>query len=108
VWEHHREKWLMCRESVDSCCLDEDQRARAGARVAQTRHHHIALARLSVADRNLADEVLGPLGTTPRVTLRVTIEIEATAPEGFDDAKARTVSENAATLKFEQSGFEEG
>ncbi len=42
------------------------------------------------------------------MTLRVTIDIEATAPEGFDDAKARTVSENAATLKFEQSGFEDG
>jgi hypothetical protein len=40
------------------------------------------------------------------VTLNVTIEIEATAPEVFDDV--RTVSENAATLKFEQSGFEEG
>lgn len=58
--------------------------------------------------KKLADEVLGPLGATPGVTLNVTIEIEATTPEGFDDAKVRTVSENAATLKFEQSGFEEG
>jgi hypothetical protein len=51
--------------------------------------------------------VLGPLGATPDVTLHVTIEIEATAPGGFDDSKVRTVAENAATLKFEQSGFEE-
>jgi predicted AAA+ superfamily ATPase len=58
--------------------------------------------------KKLADEVLGPLGATPDVTLNVTIEIEATAPDGFDDAKVRTVSENATTLKFEQSGFEEG
>jgi predicted AAA+ superfamily ATPase len=57
--------------------------------------------------KKLADEVLGPLGATPGVTLNVTIEIEATAPEGFDDAKVRTVSENAATLKFEEGGFEE-
>ncbi len=57
--------------------------------------------------KKLADEVLGPLGATPGVTLNVTIEIEATAPDGFNDAKVRTVSENAATLKFEQSGFEE-
>ena len=57
--------------------------------------------------KKLADEVLGPLGATPDVTLNVTIEIEATAPIGFDDSKVRTVSENAATLKFEQSGFEE-
>jgi predicted AAA+ superfamily ATPase len=57
--------------------------------------------------KKLADEILGPLGATPGVTLNVTIEIEATTPDGFDDAKARTVSENAATLNFEQSGFEE-
>ena len=57
--------------------------------------------------KKLADEVLGPLGATPGVTLNVTIEIEATTTAGFDDAKVRTVSENAATLKFEQSGFEE-
>jgi hypothetical protein len=58
--------------------------------------------------KKLADEILGPLGATPGVTVNVTIEIEATTPTGFDDAKARTVSENAATLNFEQSGFEEG
>ena len=57
--------------------------------------------------KKLADEVLGPLGATPGVTLNVTIEIEATAPAGFDDGKVRTVSENATTLKFEQTGFEE-
>lgn len=58
--------------------------------------------------KKLADEVLGPLGTTPGVILSVTVEVEATAAAGFDDAKTRTVSENATTLKFEQSGFEEG
>ncbi len=57
--------------------------------------------------KKLADEVLTPLGATDGVTLNVTIEIEATAPDGFDDAKVRTVSENADTLKFEESGFEE-
>ncbi len=58
--------------------------------------------------KKLADEVLGPLGATPGVTLNVTIEIDAVTPHGFDDAKIRTVAENAATLKFEQSGFEQG
>jgi len=58
--------------------------------------------------KKLADEILGPLAATPGATVNVTIEIEATAPDGFDDAKVRTVSENATTLKFEQSGFEEG
>lgn len=31
----------------------------------------------------------------------------ASTLEGFDDAKVRTVSENASTLKFTESGFEE-
>lgn len=50
--------------------------------------------------------MLGPLGTTSAVTLNVTIEIEATAPEAFDDAKVRTVSVSPPRSKFEQSGFE--
>lgn len=57
--------------------------------------------------KKLAEEILAPLGATPGVTVNVTIEIEATAPQGFDDSKVRTVSENAATLNFEQSGFED-
>ncbi len=57
--------------------------------------------------KKVAEEVLGPLGATPGVEITVTIEIEAKSTAGFDDAKVRTVSENAATLKFEQSGFEE-
>jgi hypothetical protein len=57
--------------------------------------------------KKLADEILTPLAATPGVRLNVTIEIEATTTDGFDDAKVRTVSENASTLNFEQSGFEE-
>jgi hypothetical protein len=30
----------------------------------------------------------------------------AVANKGFDEAKVRTIGENAQTLKFEQSGFE--
>lgn len=57
--------------------------------------------------KKLADEVLAPLGQAPGVEIRVTVEIEAISTEGFDDAKVRTVSENASTLKFEETGFEE-
>lgn len=39
--------------------------------------------------------------------LRVTIEIEATTPDGFDDVKICTVSENANTLRFEAAVFDE-
>lgn len=68
----------------------------------------LAADRYATEFKKLADEVLGPLAAVQGVELTVTVEVEANAPEGFDDAKVRTVSENASTLKFEQSGFEEG
>ena len=57
--------------------------------------------------KKLADEILAPLLATPGIDLNITIEIQANTAAGFDDAKIRTVSENANTLKFEQSGFED-
>jgi len=56
--------------------------------------------------KKVADEILAPLAATPGVQLEITIEIDAEAPEGFDDAKIRTVSENSATLKIETHDFE--
>ena len=68
----------------------------------------------NVRDRTLLTEAYAAIlastgGNPPPILdpLQVTIEIEATAPDGFDDSKVRTVAENATTLKFEQSGFEE-
>lgn len=51
-------------------------------------------------------EVLEPLAEVEGVELTISLEIEAVAPNGFDDSKVRTVSENATTLKFGDSGFE--
>jgi hypothetical protein len=60
-----------------------------------------------VADfKKLYDEILTPLASVDGVTLRITVDIEAIAPDGFVDGKIRTVSENARELKFGQSGFE--
>jgi hypothetical protein len=56
--------------------------------------------------KKIADEVLAPLAAASGVTLKVTIEIEATSDDGFDDPRVRTVSENAATLKFNIHDFE--
>ena len=39
--------------------------------------------------------------------LEITVEIKAVKKDGFPDDKARIVSENARTLKFDQSGFED-
>ena len=41
------------------------------------------------------------------IDLVVKIEIEAVDTNGFDENKIRTLSENAKTLKFDQSGFED-
>lgn len=43
----------------------------------------------------------------PGIELTVRIEIDASAARGFTETQVRTVAENAATLRFEQSGFEE-
>ena len=57
--------------------------------------------------KNIADEVIAHLRAATSTDLIVRIEIEATDAEGFSEGKIRTVSENARTLKFDQSGFEE-
>jgi hypothetical protein len=46
------------------------------------------------------------LSGTPGIRLEIRVELEAVAPGGFDVAKIRTVSENAATLKFDSAEFE--
>jgi hypothetical protein len=39
--------------------------------------------------------------------VKVTLEVEATMPGSAPDSVVRTVSENARTLKFDSSNFEE-
>ena len=56
--------------------------------------------------KNIADEIIANL-RDDGTELVVKIEIEATKHSGFEEAQARTLSENAKTLKFDQSGFEE-
>jgi hypothetical protein len=56
--------------------------------------------------RNIAEEIVTHFRESG-TELIVRIEIEATKGDGFDESKVRTVSENARTLKFDQSGFEE-
>ncbi|MGC3994522.1 MAG: Swt1 family HEPN domain-containing protein [Propionicimonas sp.] len=63
--------------------------------------------RYAVDFKKVVDEVLVHLAATPGVRLSLRVEIEADAPGGFDEGRVRTVSENAATLRFEQAGFED-
>ncbi|GAA2183878.1 Swt1 family HEPN domain-containing protein [Brooklawnia cerclae] len=62
--------------------------------------------RYVVEFKNVAEEVVSYLRDSgAKVSVR--IEIEATKHDGFEEALIRTVSENAATLKFDQWGFED-
>lgn len=63
--------------------------------------------RIAMDFKTIADEVLTHLRAEDGVSLTVRVEIEAEAVSGFTDSRVRVVAENARTLKFDQSGFEE-
>jgi len=52
-------------------------------------------------------EVLQHLSAPEGVDLEITVEIKAVKRDGYPDDKVRIVSENARTLKFDESGFED-
>lgn len=57
---------------------------------------------IGVVTREVIDRLAGA-----GAHLQITIDIQATKPEGFDDAEVRTIGENARVLKFDpSSGFE--
>jgi hypothetical protein len=55
----------------------------------------------------ISTEVLAQFLAIEGSQVEVTVEIRATTKDGFSDDKIRIVSENARTLKFKQSGFEQ-
>ena len=55
----------------------------------------------------IAEEVLQQLASVPGSELDIRLEISATAPDGFPHETIHIVEENTATLKFDQSGFEQ-
>jgi hypothetical protein len=54
----------------------------------------------------IADEVISHLNSLVGAEVRVTLEIDATIPEGATEQVVRTVTENCKSLKFKQQGFE--
>lgn len=54
----------------------------------------------------IADEIIAHLAGQVGSEVTVTLEIEATLPNGATDQIVRTVTENSRTLKFENHGFE--
>lgn len=59
--------------------------------------------------QKVVDEVIQHLGAVYGTDLKITLDITAENPEGFDESTVRTVSENANTLGFKKdsNGFEE-
>jgi hypothetical protein len=54
----------------------------------------------------IASEVIAHLSALPDAEVIVTLEIQAKIPKGAPDKAVQTVTENARTLKFKESGFE--
>jgi uncharacterized protein len=54
----------------------------------------------------IAEEVLQHLTTLPRVNVKLTLEIEADAPDSVPEDVQRIVPENCRTLRFAKQGFE--
>ncbi|MDP2815302.1 MAG: DUF499 domain-containing protein [Rectinemataceae bacterium] len=54
----------------------------------------------------IASEVIAHLTALPDAEVTVTLEIQAKLPKGAPDKDVQTVTENARTLKFRESGFE--
>ncbi len=55
----------------------------------------------------IADEVISHLSGLVKAKVKVTLEIDATIPDGAPEHVVRTVTENSRTLKFESHGFEQ-
>lgn len=58
--------------------------------------------------KGLIDEVVQNFTVLPGVKVKFRIDIEAEAPDVFDEALQRTVKENCQVLGFKQAGFEKG
>ncbi len=62
--------------------------------------------RVGAGAAKIAEEVISHLAGLMKADVKVTLEIEATLPDGATEQVVRTVTENCRTLKFESQGFE--
>jgi hypothetical protein len=63
-------------------------------------------ARVGRDASRIADEVIAHLAGQVGADVTVTLEIEASLPDGASDQIVRTVNENSRTLRFTSHGFE--
>lgn len=79
---------------------------RLGGTIRQREPGRFEIAHVPSVSR-IAEEVVQHLTTLPGATVEISLEIQATVPEGAPEKTVRTVTENASTLKFRTQGFEE-
>jgi hypothetical protein len=63
-------------------------------------------ARVGRDASRIADEVIAHLAGQVGAEVTVTLEIEASLPDGASDQIVRTVTENSSALRFTSHGFE--
>jgi hypothetical protein len=68
-------------------------------------HLMISLLPRFVIASQIADEVISHLNSLVGAKVRVTLEIDASIPDGAPEQVVRTVTENCKSLKFKQQGF---
>ena len=68
---------------------------------------HIASDRYARELNRVSQEIIQPLAATPGVTFDIVLEVHATCPDGFPDERVRVIGENARTLRFSTSEFED-
>jgi hypothetical protein len=90
--------------------LGEEERAKRekAARAPKRFHGTVELdpERVGRDASQIADEVVSHLNSLVGAEVRVTLEIDATIPDGVNEQVVRTVTENCKSLKFSQQGFE--
>ncbi|GAB4574743.1 MAG: Swt1 family HEPN domain-containing protein [Anaerolineae bacterium] len=75
-----------------------------------TRYHgtvELNAQRVASQVEQIVEEILQHLTSLQGSEVRVSLDIQAFRPEGFDEQVMRTVSENSKTLKFGSFGFEQ-
>lgn len=54
----------------------------------------------------VAEEIIAVLAADPNADVKVTVEIQATFPNGVSDQTKRAVTENARTLAFKNADWD--
>ena len=94
--------------AVEQTQQQEEQKETKSAAAPRRFHGTVELdpERVGRDASQIADEVIAHMTGLVGADVRVTLEIDATIPNGATEQVVRTVTENSKSLKFKQHGFE--